>query len=383
MRSFISVFLIVCSILLGCKQDNNLKNRYTLIATDNIKINIGNNSKNIAYTLQYFESDNTDFLALHNGMNNSIEFYNLKSEILVKELKIPREGSKALGRIESFLIVSFDSILVFSSDLSRLGLVDSSGNLYKVIPFQKDFLGNELPLLTATGGTKPIKINKKIYRPLIYRALEANGVLTDAGQKKSFIAISIDISSGQVLSLPLTYPVELIGKDVSTRRYHRVHGAADRFVYFFGNLHDFYVTSDHITFTRYPLETIYDLKFGESLNAFTDISLAINTMLQKDEIYNLHYDTYRNCYYVFIRKRENEISNDRSFQEKLTYPNCFILILDKNLKHLGEVHLPVGIYSFRMCFITKNGLYISEDHIDNPTFSEDFMRFRLFTLEKK
>jgi predicted DNA-binding transcriptional regulator YafY len=49
---------------------------------------------------------------------------------------------------------------------------------------------------------------------------------------------------------------------------------------------------------------------------------------------------------------------------------------------MGDVFLPDNTYSLKMMFITPQGLYISEDHINNPAFSEDYMRFRLFTLER-
>ena len=63
-------------------------------------------------------------------------------------------------------------------------------------------------------------------------------------------------------------------------------------------------------------------------------------------------------------------------------PDCFIIIIDKNFKFMGEVYLPDNTYSFKMTFVTPKGLCISEDNINNPSYSEDFMQFRLFNLEK-
>lgn len=97
---------------------------------------------------------------------------------------------------------------------------------------------------------------------------------------------------------------------------------------------------------------------------------------------DIFYDKYRNCYYIFYMKRNENPDAGRNLFLKLQYPDCFILILNKDFKHMGEVFLPDNTYSFQFSFITPDGLYISEDHPNNPDFDEDFMRFRLFKLEK-
>jgi hypothetical protein len=82
-----------------------------------------------------------------------------------------------------------------------------------------------------------------------------------------------------------------------------------------------------------------------------------------------------------VRKRLDDFKED-DFKTKFLYPYCYIIILDKDFKHMGDVHLPDNKYSYKEIFITKEGVYISEDHIENPTFSEDAMRFRLFKIKK-
>jgi hypothetical protein len=64
------------------------------------------------------------------------------------------------------------------------------------------------------------------------------------------------------------------------------------------------------------------------------------------------------------------------------FPNCFIAIFDVDFKHKGDVDFPDNIYSFTNLFITEKGIYISEDHVDNPTYTEDAMRFRLFKIKE-
>ena len=82
-------------------------------------------------------------------------------------------------------------------------------------------------------------------------------------------------------------------------------------------------------------------------------------------------------------EKEENIDKNMDLRTKLMYPEkSLIVILDKNLKHMGDVILPYNTYSAKMTFITPEGLYISEDNINNPTFSEDYMRFRLFRIKE-
>lgn len=381
-KRFIALMLTL-TLVVSCDNEGTLRNNYVLTRTgDSLNIKIGNNSKNFSNRIQYFKSDGVGILALLSKANNSIEFYNIETEILSKELRIPLEGSDGFGRITSFLIGGFDSIMIFNAGRPRVGLIDTSGNLFKSISYEKDINNKSTDPLTATGGQIPFRIDDNIYLAQIYRALESNGRLTEAGQKKSFLELSINITSGKTVSLPLTYPEDLIGKDVIAMPFQRVLGYEKSFIYHFGSINKLFITKDHIMFSQVPLETIYTLKTFEGINPFADISKGLNERLGFDEIINLYYDEFRKCYYVLIRKRDDDFIYNSSINNRFVYPNCFILILDKNLKHIGEVFFPENIYSFQMCFVNEKGLYVSEDHVDNPGFNEDYMRFRLFTLEK-
>jgi hypothetical protein len=101
-----------------------------------------------------------------------------------------------------------------------------------------------------------------------------------------------------------------------------------------------------------------------------------------DEFQEIFYDPFRECYYVVVRTREEDPIEEVDLMTKYIYPKSMITILDKNLKHMGDVFLPDDTYSTKGLFITEEGVYISEDHVNNPSFSEDYMRFRFFKLEK-
>jgi len=59
------------------------------------------------------------------------------------------------------------------------------------------------------------------------------------------------------------------------------------------------------------------------------------------------------------------------------------MILNSELEVVGERLIPENTYHILMSFVGKEGLYISTNHIGNPDFSADYLRFELFKLEKK
>jgi hypothetical protein len=380
-----SIYLnIICLLLIvfSCKNEVTFKDKFTLVPTnENIRINIGSRSKNFSSHIQFFNADNVNYLAVLNRNNNSIEFYNLDKESFCRYTQIQLEGSNSFGTVQSFLINNFDSIIIITIYPRKIGIIDTCGNILRTIFYEKDINNNITMASLPTGGLRPYRLGNTIFLSQFYQAIESNGILTEGGQKKSYVALTLDLHTEQCTLLPLTYPKELIGTEVSAMPILRVLGYKDNFLYYFRNLDSFYTTEDYVEFNNLPIEINYKLNVLRGSNYMTPLSDAINIERTHDNILNMYYDKYRECYYIVIKKRNSDSANKSSFGTNF-YPECFILILDKKLKYLGESYFQANTYSFQMCFITEKGLYISEDNIENPEFSEDLMRFRLFTLEK-
>lgn len=63
--------------------------------------------------------------------------------------------------------------------------------------------------------------------------------------------------------------------------------------------------------------------------------------------------------------------------------NFSIIILDKDLKYIGETKFPDYTYNSKLMFVSKEGLYISSSHYMNPNFSDDLLNFSCFNLVKE
>jgi hypothetical protein len=102
-----------------------------------------------------------------------------------------------------------------------------------------------------------------------------------------------------------------------------------------------------------------------------DRELVYKTLLETSCYYNTLYDKYRNVYYRFtvIGKEINRNTAYRFFD---IYTNGFIqfsvIIPDENFNIIGETLFPEYTCNPTMVFVHKNGLYISDSHILNPSF---------------
>ena len=376
---------IFCVSLLGCHEEASYKNRFTLVpSNDNISIKLGSSSRNKSSFIQNFTLSDRDYLALEKDKQlNSIEVYNIDAGLLVNVISINNEGSNAFPYVTGFKMDNITRLIAISPTLRQIGLINSNGDVLKKISYGKDTNGRNVQGSTPLGSIRPILIDSTLFLCENYGAEESSGILTTTKQKHTFLNVAIDLTSGQCKSLPLTYPAELIGQDISGMRVCRTLGFNNCFIYHFGILNALFVTNDNISFKKMPIETNYSLKFEQNhWKYMADLSTGMRRRITYDEVHNIYYDKYRECYYLLVRQREENLEKNPDFRTKFVYPHCFITIFDKNLKFMGDVFFPDDTYSFQMMFISPIGLYISEDHVNNPSYSENYMRFRLFKLKK-
>jgi hypothetical protein len=377
---FLGIFII------GCNNQNNRINsdNFTLeYSNDSIYINLGKKEVNNTDLMQYFYNRDTNYLALLNYNRRTIEIYNLDKRRLHKKVKIKEEGTDAFPGAFGYVIKNSDTIILISNWPRRIGIINGEGKILKTILCDKDENGTILFPGIPLWGQKGILNGNILYLAHEFNIPQYNGNLSSVEQKNSRIALSVNIDNGKIKLLPLNYPLKLVGKDIFNMTLSRDKGYNNCFVYLFTIMGDLFVTEDFSSFKEIPIKTNYQLKLPENMSKYqTDLSGFLKYQMSKDLPWRIIYDKYRECYYVLIRKRETDMDNNDAFRTNSDFPDCFIIILDKNFKHLGDVHFPKNTYSFNNLFITKEGVYISEDNVDNPTYSEDAMRFRLFKLKK-
>jgi hypothetical protein len=384
MKKIILPLLFGIVLLVQCNQESMYRNNYSLEPTKDLKeFEIGDHSKNLSECIQYVNDNDTSYLAVLNRKINSIEYYSLITGNLTKETPIKVEGDNSFYKILAFLVKSPDSILVVSQMPQFIGIVNGKGEVLKKIEYVQDVSGKAILPTHPLLGARPLLLGSSLLLSQSYRTDQTKGILTEDQQKKAYLNVAIDLKKGNCLVLPLVYPASLIGKDVSGIRIFRTLSPDHEFIYHFGNINGLFVSKNGVDFKQVQLETNYNLRFLESRWRYlNDYKAYERVCLANDEVQDILYDNYRQCYYIIVRQRMDQLDAMTDFQQKFLFPHCFIIILDKNLKHMGELYLPDNTYSVKMVFIAPEGLYISEDHPANLLFNENKMRFRMFKLKK-
>ena len=379
------LFIILMLASGACINSESYKDRYTLKPVDNpLEIPIGSQTRNFVYYSQYVLLDGINYLGILNYERNRIEIYNLDSGTLTRIIQFFHEGPEAFGRVSNFFIETLDSLLVDCDSEMSVGIADGRGKILKEISYREDINGRRFIPTPPWIGSRPYKIGNIIYYLQSHMYEESNGILSEEKRKETFLNVALNTETGICFTPLLIYPDEMVGREVwRSPNVMRTINGNGLFVYHFANLADLFVSNDLKSLRKVPIESNYRLKLNEeSFKYRYDMTGALMNTVTHDMIRDIFYDKYHDCYYLFYMKRNENPDAGINLFLKLQYPDCFILILDKNLHHMGEVFLPDNTYSFQFSFITPEGLYISEDHPNNPEFDEDYMRFRLFKLVK-
>ena len=102
--------------------------------------------------------------------------------------------------------------------------------------------------------------------------------------------------------------------------------------------------------------------------------------IESPAYHNIMYDKYRDVYYR-IAEFPYELKKDESPFDTPTEREFSVIIFDKDLNIIGETKFPGSKYFYKMSFVGRDGLYISENNEANPEFDEDKLVFACFALE--
>lgn len=154
-----------------------------------------------------------------------------------------------------------------------------------------------------------------------------------------------------------------------------------RFVYSFAYKENVYVTTPaHDSVQQVPVKT----------EAFGQVKLMDEMGSTLDDMFNtatygpILYDEYSNVFYrIVYQPIKKEAGDDPMLLRMYGSKNFNIIITDHDFRILGEVHFPDNTYNPRVMLVRPEGLYISESHPLNESYSDDELKLRLFTLKEQ
>lgn len=371
------VFLISCSHEIPW-------NSYSLQASDDfLNFEIDEDTRLPKFNLWSFEEEGKDYLAFSN-MGREILFYDIGSQKLIKKIKYEREGVNGIENVISFFVTDFSHISVSSSYSLVTYVTDSTGQIRSKIEYEKTKDGIPLTIASVSTMTRnPLSF----IGDSMYVAQDPNRMIGDGDYvSKSPIGFMIDKHTNQITVNPLKHHlyfdnVKKVPASTGGNRISHCFDGTDLII------------SREVSDSIYKLSPNFKRVSGflaksryinhpkaESI-ADNDLQRIVKRACELPVYGSIIYDKYREVYYRFafpeveMEKERDYLSIYHSGRKQFS-----IIILDKDMKVVGETLFPEYTYNPYLLFIRKDGLYMSTSHFKRSDFDENVLRFQKIEL---
>lgn len=378
MKNFI---LLLCTVALySCNPNQNEINQIKKQVYSTLKIPIDENFNPDLSRIQHFDSDSGEYIAIQNKTNFEVGIFDINSLTLHQTIPLKKEGPNGLGLMNGFTIKSKDTILIASIP-PRIHFINFLGEKYLTIKIEDP--EKKANYLSSNNETPLIFQNEKIFgiqpyfqelynisfkdiertRPIFRLTLNPNGKSElewleinrpkdewDNG-KKSLDVSWADNGDSIIIAPQLDHRIWIISK-----KEGRLLGMKE-------------LKSSHINGFR----IIKESPVGD---------VEIIKDLENGRYELLLYDPYRKIYYRFFYPAiqiESFNLTPRKMMEN--HPKLGVMVLDKNLKIMGQHLFETNYAQPWNYFVGKKGLYVSTNNPNRDDFDENFLRYDIIRFE--
>lgn len=378
-------FLLVFFFFIACEQ-RKLNDSYSLeCANEFISFKIDEETKLPQNSVFSFtDANGCNFISFQNDKNSEILIYAVQSRELKKKIKFSSEGDHAIvGGFGGYYIQNFDEIFIPNIYTNAINVTDTSGLIRRKIVFPRSDSGEPLIPFICNSKVQMCFFNNKIYIPQ-----SLNPMLKDRIIEDSPIGAVIDTVKHVVETLPMRFPPLITKEDIGTSAafgadYSRCFNG-QTFVYAFACDEKLYhTTPEHKEVKTLTAKSRYIDKVEVLRYKNQNFEKVLKESCEQASYGNIIYDKYRNVYYRFAFPEAELESNENYLEIYRSGRKCFsIMILDENLQTIGETLFPEYTYNPNLYILLEDGLYLSTNHIKNPTYSDDKLSFQRIDLIK-
>ena len=385
-KLLLTIGISIAVLFISCQnspKESNATYDIGLVESQKITLPIDENTYYLSKRIFQCEKNDKEYLAFGSFEKRAYEIilYDLEKQDIHKRVALSKEGPNGVPVASGFKPLGDSRIfLIFQNSASRLSIVDDKGNLVKYYSVRsKD--GRFIP---CYDGFSYFHLPSFMKDSVVYFHAE-----TGKPDMKHYEWINVpmfsclDLKTGKTGNPAINYP------PIFTQNIKNVAGG-DWFCYDYNYKEDLVVCS----FTGYDsLMVSKDLKSAEWYNGKSRYLKSIKPKLyeanglvwlreatESPAYHNIMYDKYRDVYYRFV-EMPYELQPGDSPVEDPKAREFSVIIFDKDLNIIGETKFPGNKYFYKMSFVGRDGLYISENNLANPEFDEDKLVFACFKLE--
>ena len=381
-------------ILFSCQNSSKKSNatyEISLIEAKKIVLPVDENTYYLSKSMFQFEEDDKEYLLFGNLEKHQHELliYDIEEQNLHKRIPLEKQGPNGVpGIYGSIPFYDSKTVLVSQYNLGRISIIDGEGNVVRKYNMRQATDNNKRRGLWVDSrfGVSFFYTPSFIKDSIVYFS---NGIfirkrLNREDWKTIPMFNSLNLKNGHINTLPINYP-DIFEDDVKVPA-----GGGYEFTYDYNYKQERLVCSftgyDSIMVTD-DLKQVYwrngKSRYLKSIRPRVYEADGLNWLREATEspsYHNIMYDKYRDVYYR-IAELPYEFKQNESLVGTPKAREFSVIIFDKDLNIIGETKFPGNKYFYKMSFVGRDGLYISENNEANPEFDEDKLVFACFKLE--
>ena len=379
------ILLLIFAQLCACSSSKNgeeIEYSKGLAETKKITLPIDENTYFLSKSIFQFEEDGKEYLHFENSRKGQYEIitFDLEKQDVHKRLPIAPEGpngSPAMYGSKPF--PDSKNYLISQTLAFRVTQMDGDGNVLR--NYQLKSPGRFVRIILGSFCYYPSFVRDSI---LYFNQPVASRKKRNLDRYPIFA--TLDLRTGELGFAPLDFPKTFKG-DYSHIR------SGDSFTYDYNYKEnrlvcsflesDSIMVTDDLTHTKwYNAKSQFLDSMIPYLNAPVEDAQDLIRSKGKAKYWHIMYDKYRDVYYRFA-EMPCELAKDENPYDEFSHKSreFSVIILDKDFRIIGETKFPGNKYFYKMSFVGRDGLYISENNLANPDFDEDKLVFACFALE--
>lgn len=396
-----TLFQFACALVLssffscsGHSGTDEMADDVFLDVRDTIAFPIDENTFYESKAIFQFEEEGKEYLFFQNRRDKGrlhLKIFDIENESIYKEIPLYREGPNGIPSIFGGFPLGLDKYII-TTDSPHFYMVDDAGNVLFKSPslYDREALhtnksfGKFCSTFILSYYSNPGIIKDSVW---YFPQKQIGYPHTKETWSKSNLFSFLDMRTGKLGTTDFCYP-DIFDKEevLRTSSYEKGHSygftGKDVAVSFFHS-DSIYVSSDFKNVKGfYAKSRFFPNLHPEPYNAQTDLHVRLRKEANKPKYWHLIYDKYRKVFYRFAL-HPYEYPKDKSPMEEDRGREFSIVILNDKYEIIGETSFPGYTYNYHLCFVGKNGLYISLNNQDNPIFSEDELYFQCLELIDK
>ena len=383
---FISFFFILTLVSCQPSKNNNGKrqNEVELVAEKQLVFPLDEQTYYLSKSMFQFEENGKEYLHFENTRKSlyDIVIFDIENRQIAKQIPLHKTGPNGLPAVfGSRPSPGAQYILVAQNNISRISSINDKGEVIRNYNFQtpeSQFTSLHLGSYYNTPGfVKDSCLFLKIGIPKPDMKRE--------DWPKTHMFASLDLRTGKVKWVPIFYP------PIFKEEYENIDGGygfsydynykENRLICGFFGYDSLMVTDDLKHIRWYNAKSRYLKSMKPKLgNAMAGINSIIE-FCETPKYWHIMYDKYRNVYYRFAEMPYKLAPNESPYDEPKG-KEFSVIVLNKDFEIIGETRFPGKKYFYKMSFVGREGLYISENNLENPQFDENKLVFTCFKIKK-